>query len=232
LTIQWLWKNPIKNTLYTNVPASLYLTGIVINYNFYFTPLNSYNSFKNNPYPNSCYIFYKALTDSDRKRSHRLYQSERVQLENRFAFMTHINAERSLFFSPSKKPMLQSIQQQLICRNSNTAKLVSRRKKSVQENNHESNNETFDEDHTNSTTFQPTRSLKEFSYFDWSKVKLFKDRYKANEESNVNIFHKNDLSLIRTAPIRSQATRPGVNNFDILDKRENDLPQVVTIRFT
>jgi hypothetical protein len=125
--------------------------------------------------------------------------------------MSHLNPDR---------PPLQ--------RSCHTAKQALHHRKHAQD----SRNDLLDESRMDSSTFQTSRSLKEFSYFDWSKVKLFKERYKASEQANVSVFHRNDLSLIRSPAVRSQATRPGASNFEILNSRENDLPQVVTIRFT
>ena len=57
------------------------------------------------------------------------------------------------------------------------------------------------------------RALKEFSYFDWSKVKLCQNDYLINEASATTVY--NDTT---NAQISKQAA--------------SDLPQVITIRFT
>lgn len=75
-------------------------------------------------------------------------------------------------------------------------------------------------------SFHASRSLKEFSYFDWSKVKLYKDEFRVHEANPNNIFHPTDLSLIRRGGLTTKSS------FDILQQQSNELPQVVTIRFT
>ena len=74
-------------------------------------------------------------------------------------------------------------------------------------------------------SFHSSRSLKEFSYFDWSKVKLLKEEYRLNEVKPHNIYNTKDFKL---APVRANSH----NNLDILHKHSNELPQVITIRFT
>lgn len=165
------------------------------------------------------------MTESDRKRSFRIYEPERVEIDSRYAFMTHLNPERSLFFNTPKKPNL------LNARMTNIDKAYRNSKprpatEPLNKNSSEDSMNTFD--YQSNLNFHSFRSLKEFSYFDWSKVKLMKNKYELNEASPFNIYHKNDLSLVRS----SRTTRPNTHNFDILDNKTNELPQVVTIRFT
>ena len=88
------------------------------------------------------------------------------------------------------------------------------------------------------------RSIKEFSYFDWSKVKLYENENKFNlDQINSNFFSVNNSSFINvnntssssttieTKSSYSNETNSQKNNYNISNKN-NELPQVITIRYT
>lgn len=63
---------------------------------------------------------------------------------------------------------------------------------------------------------QMRRSIKEFSYFDWSKVKLHENNYLVNQNSDFPSI------LTKTDELQQQ----------IKTRSLKELPQVITIRYT
>ena len=99
-------------------------------------------------------------------------------------------------------------------------------------NNPNEENEAGDNRNASLRNASSSRSLKEFSYFDWSKVKLYKEEYRVHEANPNNIFQANDLSLMRAVRAGSTQRALNLSSYDVLQQQSNELPQVVTIRFT
>lgn len=136
--------------------------------------------------------------------------------------MKQINPERFKF--NYEKNIIKPTRPNLINARMNLSKNYKNCKSRPRSERKELNNEACFSNQS-SQSFHSSRSLKEFSYFDWSKVKLLKDEYRLNETKPHNIFTTTEYKL---APVRANTH----NNLDILHKNSNELPQVITIRFT
>lgn len=233
--IEVLFLNANQLTDMNSVANELSYLKFLKNLNLFDNPMALERSYKNyviHKCPNLIIFDRNTITESDRKRSFRIYEQERVEINAKQGFMTHINPDKPSFplFErtvniPKRKPKL--INARLI----HSSKNLKSRPQIMQ---NDTVNNDFSKDSSrgslqrSSQSFNTSRSLKEFSYFDWSKVKLYKNDYRVHEASQNSIFHANDVSLIRTA----RTNRNNLNNFDILQHQSNELPQVVTIRFT
>ena len=76
---------------------------------------------------------------------------------------------------------------------------------------------------SNTTKKSPLKAIKEFSYFDWSKVKLFNRTI--NDDEDKDIYDNRNKSL------EDSFTYQNIQSFQNDNKKIKDLPQVITIRF-
>ena len=76
---------------------------------------------------------------------------------------------------------------------------------------------------SNTTKQSPLKAIKEFSYFDWSKVKLFNRTI--NDDEDKDIYDNRNKSL------EDSFTYQNIQSFQNDNKKIKDLPQVITIRF-
>lgn len=149
--------------------------------------------------------------------------------------MTHINPDKRapFLFERSNTNVMKKPTRLLNARLNSSKKIMRTRPQAINapitiKNDYDNTDD--DLNNKSNHSFHASRSLKEFSYFDWSKVKLYKDEYRVHEANPNNIFHPTDLSLIRT--VRTGGGPTAKSSFDILQQQSNELPQVVTIRFT
>lgn len=83
------------------------------------------------------------------------------------------------------------------------------------------------------------RSIREFSYFDWSKVKLYENDSSSsfnNRETSLNN-NSSNFSTNNTISMTTIATTNTKSNYSIETNSHNnrtssELPQVITIRYT
>jgi hypothetical protein len=79
---------------------------------------------------------------------------------------------------------------------------------------------------SNTITKSPLKAIKEFSYFDWSKVKLFNKTISDENDENKDIFNRNV-----SKSLDDSYNYQNIQRFQSDNKKIKDLPQVITIRF-
>ena len=79
---------------------------------------------------------------------------------------------------------------------------------------------------SNTVIKSPLKAIKEFSYFDWSKVKLFNKTISDENDENKDIFNRNV-----SKSLDDSYNYQNIQRFQSDNKKIKDLPQVITIRF-
>lgn len=137
-----------------------------------------------------------AITKIERKKAIEFYEPERKANERKHAFLRSINLDE---IDTKTKPKIKNSQSKKIFQNENA----------------KSSNFDFNDQYAPNRAF--FNSIKEFSYFDWSKVKLYRN-------DNINEGLNKSVSS-------SKSKTFGEDEF-LNDNIIKDLPQVITIRFT
>jgi hypothetical protein len=163
--------------------------------------------------------FKKAVKPKDRKVAREIYEPDRIAIEAKEAFLAHVVPLQTKNAYPTRRaqPTHRTVpndEQALLTNSAKFNELASSTiNKFHQDIRHEQTKQRTGINHLN-------RSIKEFSFFDWSKVKLSSE---SDSHYNKSFFDNN--TNINTDPT-------GLNIMQRNGVVSSDLPQVITIRFT
>ncbi len=157
------------------------------------------------------------MKPKDRNKAFEIYQPDRVKINGRHAFLSSININNNNSLKLSKSSYHTKSNSNYLNLNSKsnddllTSSTINKFNESnININNNKNENEEKFNNNNNDKKRRDglNRSIKEFSFFDWSKVKLHDSNFRLAYSSlspSLNLIHANNLS--------------------------SDLPQVITIRF-
>ena len=146
-----------------------------------------------------------------------MFEKERIEIESRYAFLRCL--ERPLNTNNFTFVQLPRLSKKKIIKSNTTSTLST-----FNENQLLDESILKDDSPRRSRTYAP-RTVQEYSYFDWSKVKLFKDKFKEDEiRATTNMqFLKKPIDEDLNENIFQQ------DQFKITES--NEANQVITIRF-
>lgn len=186
-------------------------------------------------------IFDKNLLDiSEREKIVKIYEPERIRLERRRAFLRtyHRNDSANTNSSSLNSPHDNN-------NNINNDKLLSKRTSlAASSNSFKIRSSLLSRKFSgglNSRSSHLNRSIKEFSYFDWSKVRLYDNEHNfhldnnnfSSSNANSSFNANNSTTTIETKSSYSTETNSQIKNINNNQNCKNsDLPQVITIRYT
>jgi hypothetical protein len=160
-------------------------------------------------------IKFEAVKPKDRKVAREIYEQDRIAIEARQAFLAHVVPLETKHARTTRRHRLVPTEDKPNPATTNSAEFNELASSTI----NKFHQEIRDEQSTKRTGLSHlNRSIKEFSFFDWSKVKLSDN----TESSYTNkSFFANNVT----------ADPMGLN---IMQRNDvgNDLPQVITIRFT
>ena len=165
-----------------------------------------------------------------RKQSNEFYEPERKTVSEKHAFLRCVDLdeknERDELYRQDKLKNMKRQNRALTTRTSNNDDYYSRLQRSKSSENSPS---SLDDEFSSSRVSKPPilKSIKEFSYFDWSKVKLFdtSEDFFFSEQNRLQ-----DGQTTTTTTTTSNKHGLQIQNFQNENKIK-ELPQVITIRF-
>lgn len=180
-----------------------------------------------------------ALESIERKQSNEFYEAERKTINEKHAFLRCVDLDEKK--SREEKYELDKLKtkqrRRLLLRtltSTDFSESNTRRSKSNEDYSLRDTNEMHSNEIEMSKVIRKPllKSIKEFSYFDWSKVKLF-------NKDDVDFFNENNLTKSLDTNNKLQTTNSykhqhglNIQNFNESNNTKiKDLPQVITIRF-